>query len=209
MTPIPTNCRSRLRAAAGALALLFVVVVQVPATAAQDPNTFIAKVGTKGLRAVGPEISPAKRLARLRELFHNNFDIAGIGFFALGRYRSIATPQEQQQFFVLYPAFTVRALNARLNEYSGAQFRVTGMRPLDQETLVNSEITRTDGSRVQLDWYLTNSDGHYQIIDVAVGGVSMKIALRDQFASWIQGNGGRFDALLAVLRQETGAVRAR
>ncbi len=209
MTPIPTNSRSGLRLAAGALALLFVVVAQVPATAAQDPNAFIAKVGAKGIRAVGPEISPAKRLARLRELFQNNFDITGIGFFALGRYRSIATPQEQQQFFVLYPEFTVRALSARLNEYSAAQFRVTGMRRLDQETLVTSEITRTDGGRVQLDWYLTNSDGHYRIIDVAVGGVSMKIALRDQFASWIQGNGGRFAALLVVLRQETGAVRAR
>jgi hypothetical protein len=35
----------------------------------------------------------------------------------------------------------------------------------------------------------------------------MKIALRDQFASWIQSNGGRFDALLAVMRQQIAETR--
>ena len=35
-----------------------------------------------------------------------------------------------------------------------------------------------------------------------VGGVSMKVALRDQFASGIESNGHRFGALLTVLRQQ-------
>jgi hypothetical protein len=30
----------------------------------------------------------------------------------------------------------------------------------------------------------------------------MKVALRDQFASWIESNGRRFGALLTVLRQQ-------
>jgi hypothetical protein len=38
--------------------------------------------------------------------------------------------------------------------------------------------------------------------DVTVGGMSMKVALRDQFASWIESNGRRFGALLTVLRQQ-------
>jgi phospholipid transport system substrate-binding protein len=60
---------------------------------------------------------------------------------------------------------------------------------------------------VQLDWYLTDSGGQYRITDVTVGGVSMKIALRNQFASWIENNGGRFNALLAVMRQQIAQAR--
>ena len=49
---------------------------------------------------------------------------------------------------------------------------------------------------------LIDSDGQYRITDVDVGAVSIKVGLRDQFTSWIQNNGGRFNALLVVLRQE-------
>src|SRR5262249_36914757 len=129
------------------------------------------------------------------------------GLFALGRYRSSATPQEQQEFFRLYPDFTVRALSMRLDDFGGASLRVIGRRSVANETVVNTEIVRGDGRRVPFDWYLTDGDGQYRITDVVVAGVSMKIALRDQFASWIQGNGGRFSALLAVLRQQIAQVR--
>jgi ABC-type transporter MlaC component len=73
---------------------------------------------------------------------------------------------------------------------------------VDGKTVVNSEIIRTDGRRVQLDWFLTDNDGQYRITDVDVGGVSIKVGLRDQFTSWIQNNGGQFHALLVVLRQQ-------
>jgi ABC-type transporter MlaC component len=35
----------------------------------------------------------------------------------------------------------------------------------------------------------------------------MKVTQRDEFARWIQNNGGRFDALLAVLRQQIAQGR--
>ena len=194
--------------AAGVLAVILILTIQAPrATAAQDASAFITNVGTQGIQAVGSDVSTPERLDRFRQLLQQDFDLPGIGLFALGRYRLSTTPQEQQEFFRLYPDFTVRAFSTRLNEYGGASFRVTGRRPLGDETVVNSEIIRADGSRVQLDWYLTDAGGQYRITDVAVGGVSMKIALRDQFASWIENNGGRASALLAVLRQQTAQVR--
>jgi ABC-type transporter MlaC component len=45
-------------------------------------------------------------------------------------------------------------------------------------------------------------DSQYRVTDVNIGGMSMKVALRDQFASWIETNGGRVNALLAVMRQQ-------
>jgi ABC-type transporter MlaC component len=66
---------------------------------------------------------------------------------------------------------------------------------------------RANGGRVVIEWSLVDSGGHYRITDVVVTGLSMKIAFRDQFSSWIENNGGRFGALLAVLRQQLAQAR--
>ena len=207
MTAILT--RSRLSPlAAGAFALTVMLTAPVAAaTAVQDPVALITNVGTQGIQALGLGVSPAERLARLTQLFQQDFDIPGIGLFALARYRWTPTPLEQQEFFRLYPDFTIRAFTARVSEYRGAAFHVTGRRSLGGETVVSSEITVGAGGRVQLDWYLTDSGGQYRITDVTVGVVSMKIALRNQFASWIENNGGRFNALLAVMRQQIAQAK--
>ena len=47
---------------------------------------------------LGPRVAPEQRLARFRQLFHNDFDVPGIGRFVLGRYWRTASPQEQQEF---------------------------------------------------------------------------------------------------------------
>jgi phospholipid transport system substrate-binding protein len=167
-----------------------------------DPAAMITDLGMQGIQSLGQAATSAERIARLGTLFRQDFDISGIGLFALGSYRRVATSAEQQEFFRLYPEFTVRAFNSRLNDYRGAPFRVTGRRAVGNETVVSSEILPASGGRVQVDWYLSDNGGQYRVTDVAIGGVSMKIALRDQFASWITSNGGRFNALLAVMRQQ-------
>jgi phospholipid transport system substrate-binding protein len=177
-------------------------VFVAPALAVQDPNVFVTDLGTRGINALRPGIPEAERLARQRKLFRHGFDVGGIGTFALGRYRWQATPQEQQQYMVLYQEFIVHVLSNKLNDFSGASFRVTGRGPAGDDTIITSELARTDGNRMQLDWHLISNGGRYRVTDLGVDGVSMKIQLRDRFASWVQDNGGQFRSLLAVLRQE-------
>ena len=120
MTAISIRSRFHSPVAAGALALILVLIAQIPcATAAQDPSAFITTVGTQGIEALRPDVSSSERLGRFRQLLQEDFDLTGIGLFALGRYRASATPQEQQEYLRLYPDFTVRAFSARLNQYGG------------------------------------------------------------------------------------------
>jgi phospholipid transport system substrate-binding protein len=197
---------SRLRSSIAASALLLSIIatpsIAGAASSAVDPTTIITDLGTQGIQSLGQAATSAERIARLGTLFRQDFDINGIGLFALGSYRRVATPAEQQEFFRLYPEFTVRAFHARLNDYRGAPFRVTGQRVVGNETIVSSEILPASGGRVQVDWHLADNGGQYRVTDVAIGGISMKVALRDQFASWVANNGGRFNALLAVMRQQ-------
>lgn len=189
-------------AATGALFLLVVLVALPRPAAAQDARAFVNTLGKEAIEVLGQNVAPARRVARFRQLFHNDFDMPGIGRFVLGRYWRIATPREQQEFLGLFQEYTVRAYSTRLSQYGGEPFRVTGARPDGDDTVVASEIIRPDGSRVNVDWYLIGGPGQYRITDVYVGGVSMKVTQRDEFASVIQRNGGNVEALLVQLRQK-------
>jgi phospholipid transport system substrate-binding protein len=187
------------------LLLFGVITVALPReAAAQDARTFVATLGQQAIQVLGPQVPEATRVARFRELFRSDFDLAGIGQFVLGRYWRLATPQEQQEFLALFQEYLVRAYSTRLGQYSGEQFQVLGARQSGGETVVSSHILRHNGAPVQVDWYLVDGGGRPLISDVYVGGVSMKVTQRDEFAAVIQRSGGRVAGLLAELRQKLG-----
>ena len=188
----------------GALLVSLMLLAPPREATAQDARAFVGTLGEQAIQVLGPSVAPAQRLARFRELFRNDFDVPGIGRFVLGRYWRTATPQEQQEFLALFQEYIVRAYSARLGEYGGEPFRVTGARPNADETVVTSEIIRANGSRIAIDWYLIGSAGQYKITDVYVAGVSMKVTQRDEFAAVIRNSGGRVEGLLSALRKKTG-----
>jgi phospholipid transport system substrate-binding protein len=192
----------------GAIGLLLIGLLAIAPprqAAAQDARTFVATLGQQAIQVLGPHVPEATRQARFRELFRDNFDLAGIGQFVLGRYWRTATPQEQQDFLGLFHEYLVRAYSARLGQYTGEQFHVLGARPHGAETIVGSQILRSGGAPVQVDWYLVSPGGRLLITDVYVGGVSMKVTQRDEFAAVIQRSGGRVAGLLAELRHKLAA----
>ena len=195
-------------AATGAVILVLAMLAVAPrAQMAADPRAFVGTLGARAIEVLGPAVPAAQRQARFRELLQNDFDIPGIGQFVLGRYWRVATPPEQQEFLRLFQEYVVQAYSARLGEYGGAPFRVTGSRPAGDEVVVTSEIARPGGQPIQLDWFLINRGGALKITDVYVGGVSMKVTQRDEFASVIQRNGGQIEPLLAQLRQKIAGGR--
>lgn len=175
-----------------------------PGLAAQD----LTDPGNGFIHAVRPDVPPAQRVTRVRELFGEDFDIPEMGRFVLGRYWPEMTPAQQQEFLGLFKAYTVRVYSARLNQFGGALFGVTGTRRNGDEIVVTSKAVGTDDDPpVEIDWHLIDRDGRYKITDVSVDGASIKAAQRDAFASVIEQHGGRPDTVLALLRQELAAAR--
>lgn len=171
----------------------------------QGATAFIQNLGTRGLQALSaPE---PQRVAIFRQIFQTDFDLPEISRFVLGQYARGLTPQQQQEFMGLFREYIAQAYSARLAPYAGAPFRVTGARPYGGETVVTSQVIRPGGQPTEIDWHVIDSGGRYLVIDGIVGGVSMKVTLRDEFAAIIQRNGGHPEALLTVLRQHLGQRR--
>ena len=171
--------------------------------AAPDPAAFVNQLGTAGIDSIGPNVAPQQRIDRFRQLFQADFDVNEIARFALGRYWREMSPEEQGEFMHLFTDYTVKAYADKLGQYGGAELHVTGTEPYGDETVVHSQVVRTNGSPIEMDWHvIPDTSGGYKVTDVFVDRVSMKATQRDEFAKIIQNNGGQPSALLAVLRQE-------
>jgi phospholipid transport system substrate-binding protein len=178
-----------------------------PRAAAQsDPVGFINTLGVQAIQVLGPSVPPAARIQRFRELFGADFDLPGIGRFVLGRYWRVATPEQQQQFLGLLREYLAQAYAGRLAQYAGEKFQALNGQPQGDETVVSSQITRNDGTKINVQWHLVNNGG-WKITDAYVAGVSMAVTERDEFASVIQQGGGQISYLLDRLRQKVGAAQ--
>src|SRR5712675_72823 len=99
----------RIGAALGAFFALALVLATPREAIAQDARIFVGTLGEQAIQVLGPGVPEVQRQARFRELFRDDFDLAGIGQFVLGRYWRVATPQEQQEFLGLFQEYLVRA----------------------------------------------------------------------------------------------------
>jgi phospholipid transport system substrate-binding protein len=190
----------------------------IPAAAGTDPVAFINDL-VKQLQAVTTYTSPQQKLAGFRKLFREDFDVPGLGRFVLGRFWWIFTQAEQQEFLGLFENFVVLTYSKTLQEYAdgGGSPRVINSRPDPDGAIVSSEITRESGAwaghgptlrPIRVDWRLNARDGVYKISDVIIDGLSMAANGRSQLEGVVERNGGRVQAILAVMRQQIASTSA-
>ena len=78
---------------------------------------------------------------------------------------------------------------------------MTGSRIDPVGVVVASQIIRSQGPPIEVDWRLSIANGLYKISDISIDSVSMAPSDRNEFAAIIERNGRQVDALLATIRQ--------
>ena len=185
--------------------------------ASMDPVAFINALGNQ-LQVIMRNGSPEQTLRGLRELLREDFDVPALGRFVLGRFWQILTPSEKQEFLELFENYVVVTYSERLIEYcnGGTSLRVTGSRPDPDAAIVISELVQGSGAGaakrdpsaqpIRVDWRLSTLNGGYKITDIIIDGLSMAVNGRSQLEGVVQRNGGRAQAILAVMRQQTASA---
>jgi ABC-type transporter MlaC component len=75
------------------------------------------------------------------------------------------------------------------------------------EIIRDSEPFRPPLQPIRIDSRLTARDGVYKISDVIIDGLSMAANGRSELEGVVERNGGRAQAILAVMRQQIAAAR--
>jgi len=180
-----------------------------PAQQAQQTSPdsqFIQDIGGQAISVMADKGLPQdQKQQKYRGILQNSFDMQTIGKFVLGRYWNTASPQQQQDFMNLFQNIVLTTYGDKLSFYSGEGFKVTGDRKEDEkDTVVSSEVTHPNGAApTKIDWRVRDNAGKPMIVDVVVEGVSQSVTQRQEYASIIQRNNGKIDALLDMMRQRT------
>ena len=194
------------------IALFMMLIPFVGAQAAsQDPAfTFVKQTTDRGLSFLAnPNLGDAQKKSEFRSLLNSSFDLETIGRFALGKFWNTATPAERAEYMGLFRKMVVDTYSNRFTEYKGQTLEVLSSRKVGNDYLVASIMKDPKGSApdVKIDWRVRNKGAGFKIVDVIVEGVSMSVTQRSDFASVIQGGGGKVSALINSLKKNDIASR--
>jgi phospholipid transport system substrate-binding protein len=147
------------------------------------------------------KLSADQAKTNFRVILNNSFDIPTIAKFTLGHYWRTATPAQQQEFIALLKANILDKYADHTLESAGSKYTLENARALENgDYSVAMTGYSKDNEPVAFDWRLRKFGGGFKVIDIAVEGVSMSVTHRSDFASTIERNGGKVDALLNALR---------
>jgi phospholipid transport system substrate-binding protein len=183
-----------------------IVIVSPGASAAgaaavgESPAEFIRILGGQGLEVIGSAATLSQKAIYFRQMLRQDFDLPDMCRFVLGPYWRVASHRQRREFRGFFEEHLLHFYGERFAQYGGESFRVTGTRIDPAGLIVTSQIIRSLGPPIGVDWRLSIRDGLYKVSDVVVDGVSMASTQRSEVSAIIQRNGGQLAGLLTTIR---------
>jgi len=153
------------------------------AAAGGDPTDFIVILGNQGLEVIRSSATLDQKATYFHQVLRQDFDLSDISRFVLGPYWRVASKAQRREFRALFEDYLVRFYGQRFAQYGGESLRVNGSRTDPAGVIVTSQIIRSQGPPIKVDWQLVVSDGRYKISDISIDGVSMALVQRSEFAA--------------------------
>ncbi|MCC6714633.1 MAG: ABC transporter substrate-binding protein [Gammaproteobacteria bacterium] len=195
--------KTMTRSVLGSVAIVLLTTVMAVSRAdAHDPQS-IVKSTTDGvlqaLRQGGTDKQHVYSLVEQMVLPH--FDFRKMSQWVLGKNWRQGSPEEQQRFVSEFQKLLVRTYSTALMEYSGetVTYLPTQADDAGKIAVVKTQVVRSGGPTIPIDYRLYAADGDWKVFDVAVDGVSLVASYRTSFNEQIgaRGFGGLVDELAA------------
>jgi phospholipid transport system substrate-binding protein len=146
----------------------------------------------------GSVLGGSGRYARLAPVIRRSFDLPYMARLAFGMGWSSLTPAQQQQVTESYGRYISAVYADRFDSYHGQQLDVTGERQDPYGVIVTSQIIKSDGTPVEVDYLMRPSGGGWLIGDIYLDGTISEVAThRSEFADILRSQG--VDGLIAAL----------
>ena len=172
---------------------------------AQDSTaatSFVLAFGTKLLDVVNGAGALPEKVRRIRPLIDSAVDVETIAHFCLGRYASVATPKQVDEFTALFHAVLVNNITSKIGEFRGVTFRMADSSVRGNDAFVGTVVQRPNSAPVSVRWVVSTLSGNPKIVDVVAEGTSLRLTQRSDYASFLSRNGASVDALIAAMRRQ-------
>ncbi|HEX4533195.1 MAG TPA: ABC transporter substrate-binding protein [Rhizomicrobium sp.] len=157
-------------------------------------------------------LSQAQRDSQFRSFLESLTDSQRIANFTLGNAKRSASPADVAAFTNAFRDYAFAIYESRLSKYSGQTLTVTGSTErAPGDFVVTTKMVDPNASQrqpLEIDFRVSNTGGHFVVIDASVEGVWLAIEERDQFAAFMNDNGGNIQSLISHIQQLTQKIRA-
>lgn len=165
-------------------------------------EAFIKNTGNEIIGLIRSSKDMPSKKRHFKNLLNNHFDLKAIGQFVLGRYWRAASDKEKKEFLKLFEQNIVDTYTSQFDQYKDETLKVLkANKSRDGAIWVESQIRGSERNPLQVRWKLYERRGKFKIYDIYVNEASMSITQRSEYATIIQRNGGRVQALLNELRK--------
>ena len=190
------------------LAFFMLAACDVKAAPSASPSAFIDNLGQEVIGVLKDDALDQKaREARFQTLMEQTVDTETTARTVLGRYWNVATEEQRTEFRDVYRKYLLRLYATRFAAFQGQTFTVKGARGgAGSDAVVDTTINPppTGGPTYSVSWRVRDNAGDYRIVDVMTEGVSILVTHNQEFASVIQNNGGKVQALIDALKKRVG-----
>ena len=213
--------RSIHLAAAALVAAGWLIEAPVPAVAApvaaqsaaqESPSQVIQTAADGLLKALNGDRqtyrnNPSKVQALVDQYILPHVDTQFAAQLVLGRYWRTATPQQRQRFIDAFYHSMLNNYGAAIVEFTSNTLKVypTNVTSGSQNATVRTEMARTSGPPVSVNYYMHMTPEGWKAWDVVIDGVSYVMSYRQDFGSQIAQQG--IDAV--INRLESGEKPAQ
>ena len=150
--------------------------------------------------------SDAER-SRLQAFLDRVVDVDGVARFCLGRFWVTASDAQQRAYLTLFHRVLLRNVISWVGNHQQNPGHVTIGRPVvtGQDIDVPTVVDRGGDPPAHVTWVVTTHQEGLKIIDVVVEGISMRVTVRNDYASFLQHNNGAIETLIRALQRQADA----
>jgi phospholipid transport system substrate-binding protein len=149
----------------------------------------------------GKEIGYQGRYDRLAPVITAGFDMPFIAKIVLGRFWETFDNEQRSKFVETFSRLSIATYAANFDTYSGERFKVISEKEVSGgRILVQTQLVKSDGGQVQLDYLLHRVGSQWRIINVVADGVSDLAMKRADYTNFLKSNG--LDPLLIKLNEK-------
>lgn len=147
------------------------------------------------------------RYQKLKPAIEKAFDLPLMTRLTVGPPWQNVPPEQKQRLVQAFEDFTVATYADRFDGYSGEKFVVDPQtHQTNSGTLVQTQLVKSDGEPVQLNYLMRQSGDAWKIIDVFLSGTVSELASRrSEFSSVLRRDGA--DGLVHLLEQRAAALK--
>ena len=164
-----------------------------------EEEKFVASFADSAISILSNDsLSDTERTSSFTELVMSSIDLNLISKFVLSKAWKNASDEQKEAYLIAFKDYFVSSYANKLDQYAGEKVDVVGSQEAGKYVIVESNIVRegTDTLKINLKWRLLNKDNQIKIIDLNIEGISLVIAQREEFQSFLANNNYDLDKLI-------------